>query len=175
MSTTKTFRKFRWFFAWDDEKEEAWLRDMSNQGFHMMKVIFPGIYTFEEGEKKDYAYRLDYSPSIRRMDDYLNIFRDAGWTYLGCMNYWQYFRKEVTGEEAPQIFTDSESKTVKYKRLIALFSAILPLTVINIVNLSNMSFRPVAIWLTVLMVLCLFLLLFGIAKMLKRINDLKKL
>lgn len=148
---------------------------MSNQGYHMVKVIFPGIYTFESGEKRDYAYRLDYSPDIKKMEDYLTLFRDAGWEYLGSMNYWQYFRKAVTGEDVPQIFTDSESKTVKYKRLIALFSAILPLTVINIINLAHMSFRPVATWMTILMVLCLFFLLFGIAKMLRRINALKKL
>ena len=32
MQTTTITRQFRWFWAWDDDKEEAWLRDMSNQG-----------------------------------------------------------------------------------------------------------------------------------------------
>lgn len=173
--TSTTIRKFRWFWAWDDDKEEDWLQDMSNKGYHMTRVVFPGIYTFEPGENRNYVYRLDYSPDIKMKEDYLNLFLDAGWDYLGSMNYWQYFRKEATGSDVPQIFTDNESKTVKYKRVISLLAAILPLTIINIVNLSNMSFRPVAEWLTVLMVLCLILIVYGIVKMSIRINQLKNL
>jgi hypothetical protein len=174
-TNTRTIREFRWFWAWDDDKEEDWLREKSNQGFHLTKVCFPGIYTFEEGLQKDYVYRLDYSPNIKKKDDYLNLFRDAGWVYLGSQNYWQYFRKEVTGSMEPEIFTDNESKTIKYKRIISLLAAILPLTVVNIINLSHMSYRPVAVGLTVLMVVCFVFLLFGIGKMLKRINELKNL
>ena len=109
------------------------------------------------------------------MDDYLNLFRDAGWTYIGSMNYWQYFRKEVTGSDEPQIFTDNESKAVKYKRLISLLAAMLPLLAINIINLTNMSYRPLSITLLVVMVAFLVFFLLGIVRILKRINELKRL
>ena len=54
-----TLKKFRWFWAWDDEKEEQWLREMAQKGWHLLSVSIPGNYTFEQGAPKGYVYRLD--------------------------------------------------------------------------------------------------------------------
>jgi len=35
------------------------------------------------------------------------------------MTNWQYFRKQVQEGEAPEIFTDVETKVEKYRRLLA--------------------------------------------------------
>ena len=54
-----TMKQFHWFWAWDDEKEEAWLREMAQKGWHFQSVTPPGNYTFEKGEPRDDVYRLD--------------------------------------------------------------------------------------------------------------------
>jgi hypothetical protein len=117
------FTKFRWFWAWQDEKEEAWLGKMSKQGYHLSSLGFPGFYTFNRGEPKEYIYRLDYQ-TFRKKDkrEYLQLFKDAGWEHLGAIGPWQYFRKEARQGETNEIFTDKESKIGKYKRVIYFLS-----------------------------------------------------
>ena len=72
-------RKFKWFWAWQDEAEEEWLREMSNGGWHFSGIGFPTIYSFKSGELKDYVYRLDYRSHWKmEKEDYLQLFRDSG-------------------------------------------------------------------------------------------------
>lgn len=169
-----TIHKFRWFWAWEDEQEEIWLREMSNQGYHFKSVIFIGLYTFEVGDKKDYVYRLDYAP--RRVDDeYLNLFRDAGWTYMGSMNAWQYFRKEATGGMVPEIFTDYESKVHKYKRIVGLLAAVMPLMVINVFNCLGRADHVGWLLLGLFFLSMTVLFSFGLWRLLNRIFALKRL
>ena len=115
----KTVRKFKWFWAWQDEAEEAWLGEMSKKGYHLVSAGVPGIYEFDTGEPKDYVYRLDFQTFHKKdREEYLQLFRDAGWQHLGQMGSWQYFRKETKQGEAEEIYTDKESKTDKYKRIL---------------------------------------------------------
>ncbi len=60
-----TLKQFRWFWAWDDEKEEKWLRDMAKKGWHFTSVSLPGNYYFEQGEPKIMSSALTTSPSAR--------------------------------------------------------------------------------------------------------------
>ena len=58
----KTIKKFKWFWAWQDEAEEEWLGEMSKKGYHLASAGMPGIYEFDAGEPKDYVYRLATLP-----------------------------------------------------------------------------------------------------------------
>lgn len=118
-----TIRKYRWFWAWQDEQEEAWLTRMSREkGWHLAYVRWPGFYTFTVGEPRDYVYRLDYRNTPRReRPAYFQLFADAGWAHIAEFNNWQYFRKEARPGEAPEIFTDRQSKIDKYRRVLAIF------------------------------------------------------
>ncbi len=116
----KEITRFKWFWVWQDDAEERWLEEMSRKGYHLTSVGLPCIYTFTYSEPVNYAYRLDY----RRFtggdrQEYLQIFRDAGWEYLGGMSLWQYFRKQVKTGEVNEIFTDEQSKIAKYRRVLA--------------------------------------------------------
>ena len=51
----KKMRKFKWFWAWQDEDEETWLQEMSNEGWHFSGIGFPTIYSFKAGEARDYV------------------------------------------------------------------------------------------------------------------------
>jgi hypothetical protein len=174
--TKSNVRKFKWFWAWQDEAEEAWLREMSNKGWHLSSVGIPTIYDFESGEPEDFVYSLDYRSHFKMdKEDYLQLFRDAGWEYIGEMSGWQYFRKQAQPGEGLEIYTDAESKISKYQRLLT-FAAILmlPLFIFVIVNTGDAPYG----WISVIRVInfLLFVLyLYAVVKILIRINQLKKL
>lgn len=118
-----TLKRTKWFWPWQDEKEETWLEDMSESGWHLKSVQLPCVYTFEKGEVNRSVYRLDYMMvNKNQQDEYLQIFRDAGWEYVGEMSNWRYWRKKVVNDEQSEIFTDNESKIMKYQRLLGVMA-----------------------------------------------------
>ena len=122
-----TMKKFHWFWAWEDEKEEVWLRQMSMEGWHFKSARLLGNYVFEQGEPADYVYRLDYFTGRKDMPSYLQIFEDAGWEHMGKMSGWQYFRIETRDGEVPEIYSDKASKAKKYERLTLYLVIFLPI------------------------------------------------
>ena len=123
---TATVRRCKWFWAWQDEKEEEWLRSMAQQGYHLVSSL-PAIYTFERGEPRDDVYRLDFIAPDTDQEEYLQLFADAGWEHVGVMSNWQYFRKPVVEGETDEIYTDPASKAEKYRRLIGLLVIFTPI------------------------------------------------
>lgn len=130
MNTTQV-KKFKWFWAWNDDKEEAWLSDMARQGLHLEHIAVPGFYTFRKGEPANYVYRLDFQ-SLRSKDreSYLQLFQDAGWEHVGDMSGWVYFRILADQGERPEIFSDAESKMAKYYRVMMTLIIFLPILII---------------------------------------------
>ena len=110
--------KHRWFFSWQDEKQEAWLREMSRQGLHLKEPGAFGRFLFVQGRAGEYSYCLDYNRG-KPSENYLQLIRDAGWEYLGKQAGWHYWRKEVLNGQAHELFTDVGSKIQKYQRLLA--------------------------------------------------------
>ena len=126
-----TRRKFKWFWAWQDEREEEWLRSMAQQGWHLVS-LFPTIYTFEQGEPRDDVYRLDFITSNTDTEEYLQLFADAGWEHFGVMSGWQYFRKPAAARQSDEIYTDPKSKAQKYRRLIGFLVIFSPVWVVAV-------------------------------------------
>jgi len=164
-----TMTQFRWFWAWDDEKEENWLREMSLKGWHFQSVSLPGFYRFEQGEPKDIVYRLDYLTNTKDKPDYLQLFLDAGWAYKGEMNGWQYFSKEAVDGEAPEIFSDPESKVKKYAYLMLRLGFFVPL---YIVIASNP--RPGYEFVSLIWTVLLFFFIYAQFRLLMRVKGLRR-
>ncbi|MBN2147248.1 MAG: DUF2812 domain-containing protein [Anaerolineales bacterium] len=170
-----TMKKFHWFWAWEDEKEEAWLRQMAQSGWHFKSVTAPGFYTLEQGAPRDDVYRLDFFTQAKDKANYLQIFHDAGWEYLGENGSWQYFRKTSINGEAPEIYSDNASKAQKYSRMMLLLTVFLPILTITMVNLSRqvgtgLFFEIATFGLFLLMLLYIFAML----NLLHRLSQLKK-
>jgi uncharacterized membrane protein (DUF485 family) len=136
--STELIKKSKWFWHWEDDKEEAWLREMARQGMHLQRVDYFGQYTFATGEPRDVVYRLDFVQSNRKTDDYFQLFRDAGWEYVGEMVGWQYWRKEVKAGESLEIFTDVESKVQKYRRLLGFLAIVFLPVWMGLFNMRNL-------------------------------------
>lgn len=170
-----TQKIFKWFWTWEDEKEETWLREMAQKGWHLREIQLLNRYTFESGAPGEVAYRLDFMTNPKDKQGYLQLFQDAGWEYVLEYGSWQYFRKAVTAGEAPEIFTDNESKAQKYQR-------ILPILVIFVVVLSPALSTPDLLtrygWFGAvaygLRFLIFLLMLISLLMLIRRLGQLKK-
>jgi hypothetical protein len=138
----KTLRRFKLFFAWQDDKEEDWLREMARKGWHLSSFGLPGFYNFIQGEPQDVVYRLDFITTKIDMDEYLQLFQDAGWEHLGSLVGWQYFRKPAEAEGANEIYTDPESKIQRHRRMLAYFTIFLPIMIVLFIRIGDPSSYP---------------------------------
>jgi len=170
MSTTK---HFHWFWAWDDEKEEAYLRNMALDGWHFQAVTFPGYYTFEEGDPRNDFYRLDFLSNYKDKENYLQLFEDAGWSHVGEYGSWQYFRKTAVEGEKLEIFTDNESKQKKYGRILLYLIIFLPIYITFLTRVNEASNTIYKIF-TLVMFLFFLLYIYVMLMLIRRISQLKK-
>lgn len=169
----QTMHKIRWFWAWQDDQEEAWLEYMSRQGWHLKRVA-PLSYTFEKGAPRDYAYRLDFQAD-KNLAEYIEFIQSAGWQHIGNMVGWQYFRRPVEGGQGAELFTDPESKIEKHKRFLK--TTVVASPVWMVVFFAHLDRYP--LWFAILFV-ALFLTLIAfytvtLVKVQGRINRLKRL
>ena len=173
----KTYRKAKWFWPWQDNKEEAWLEQMSKQGMHLKRADLFAQYEFIQGQPQDYTYRLDFQDSLKpkNKDAYIRLFTDSGWEHLCQMGGWQYFRKLVQTGESSEIYTDTESKIQKYNRFMTWFGLAFPSYLIVFVALWG-SWPEWMMWLNVGIIL-VFSIFWGVIffKVSQRIKELKGL
>lgn len=162
-----TLRKVKLFFLWQDEQEEAWLRQMAQQGWHLSSVA-PLVYTFVRGEPRDVVYRLDYLTVKGDYEEYKQLFKDAGWELVGTMLSWQYFRKPASAKGPKEIYTDAESKVERYRRVLAYLVIFLPVYVTLLV-----ADLPGPI--TVLMALIVLLWAYSIVRIIGRMRQLQRI
>ncbi len=168
-----TLKQFRWFWAWEDEKEESWLREMAQKGWHLQNVTLPGNYTFTLGEPRNDFYRLDFFTDSKAKADYLQLFLDAGWEYLGEMGSWQYFRKTAQNGETLEIFSDSESKSKKYQRILLILVVFLPVYA-NFINIMNKRQDTFSLIFTFLMFVFMLFYGYSVIRLGMRVSELKK-
>lgn len=132
MSDRQTKVAWRLFWAWEDVKEEEWLRDIARQGWHLRRAALLRC-TFDRGEPIDMVYKLDYNILAKRdLAEYLSLFRSAGWEHVGDIASWHYFRTPATAGSDPDIFSDVESRVGKYRRLLGLLLVLFPIFMVSI-------------------------------------------
>jgi len=137
----KTRRVFRVFWAWNDDREEAWLREMARQGWHLRQAALV-LFTFERGEAADVVYKLDYRRVAgEERGEYLGLFRAAGWEHVGEVANWHYFRTQAEVGSSPDIFSDTESRAAKYRRILGLLIIVMVLLNVGLGNLLRRNGR----------------------------------
>jgi len=171
--------KFKWFWGWQDDKQEAWLETMSKKGLHLKHIKAFGRYIFKVGDPKNFKYRLDFDQTSGKDSDYFNLIEEAGWQRIAQVLGWQYWRKETAEGKSAEIFTDNESKIQKYKRLLT--SLMVPSPGIMVIVLAMFKRFPgrhpqwvVILTISIFAVWTLFLAV-NLIKVTQRINDLKKM
>lgn len=119
---SKTVTKFKFFFAHEDEQQEAWLRSMAQQGLHLLKVNPLCFWTFRLGEPADIVYRVDF-PTTSRDPAFAQLMEDAGWALAATTVGWHYWRTPAVDGTAPELFSDAESKRRNFQHRLGAFVA----------------------------------------------------
>ena len=172
-----TVSKFKFFWADQDQQQEQWLREMARQGLHLKSANNFFRWSFVKGEKADIVYRVDFSHEGKN-SAYRRLFEDAGWELAAELTGWQYWRKSLVDGQAPEIFTDSESKIGKYRRVLGMLAgAILPTLLIFVVSdperiASNLSL-PFLIPLVAIMAVSIPCYLYTSFRLLRRIRTVR--
>ena len=171
------FTKHKVFFAWDFEKEEKWLNEMSAKGMQLVGVgAFK--YIFEEGNPGDYVYRielLDQWPSHPESMAYIRFLEDTGAEHIGSLLRWVYFRKKAS-MQAFDLFSDIDSRINHLKKIMWTLAFVIPLEIIALainipVALDGYSLNIFGVC---LLSAVLALLLFGVINLWIKIDRLKK-
>jgi hypothetical protein len=173
-NTAETKRIIHLFWAWNDRKEEIWLRGMALQGWHLEKIGFFS-YIFRKGVPADIVYRLDFQMGKFDQKEYLGIFRDGGWEHVGRSGAFYYFRTPAASGGDPEIFTDAASRIAKYQRMLFLFLIFLPIF-FNLSTTALWRHQTGGFWIAVRVfqgAITLFMV-YALIRILLRISKLKK-
>lgn len=143
--------RYKCFF--DFTKEEAWLADMSRQGYKLTSAK-TGCYRFDYlGNSFDHiVFKVDYR-TFRTQEDFLNyctIFEDSGWLHVaGTKNSGSQYFVKLRPDATEDIFSDNLSRAGRYKRLSNMWlSLALPYTTIMIALSVNRHYNFSELYLT---------------------------
>ena len=169
---TEKCSKFRFFL--DYEKEEKWVNEMANKGWHLADFHI-GYYKFEKGAPGQYIYRnemLIHLKTKEQMNDYLEFLNQTGVELVKKRGLWAYFRKEAA--DGPfTLYSDTSSKLAYLNRIFLLFFFLFLLNFFfGITKLGNRY--DYTVMLGSLNVLAAILLFIAIVKVRRRISHLKK-
>lgn len=120
----------KWYWAWDFEKQEKWLNEMSAKGLQLIGVGFCK-YVFEEGIPGEYNFHMEFLKkdlSHRDSIAYIHFMEDTGIEHIGATNRWAYFRKK-TSAGTFDLFSDIDSRISHLKRICRLFLCLLPIEI----------------------------------------------
>lgn len=123
---------YKWFWAWNFDKEEQWLNEMAAKGLTLIAIGFCK-YTFEESTPSEYEVRLELLenlPTHAESERYIQFVEETDAEYLGAIFRWVYFRKKKsTG--AFDLYSDCSSRMKHLNRILSLIA------VCSILNISN--------------------------------------
>ncbi len=113
------------FWAWDFDKEEAWLNQKSAQGLALIAVGFCR-YEFEEAAPGAYQIRLDllpHGPNHPESQKYLQFLEESGIRQVGSLRRWVYLRRS-TQDGAFHLHSDRDAQFKMLGRLMVLLGAV---------------------------------------------------
>lgn len=128
----------------DYEKEETWLNEMAQRGWHLERFTL-GRYVFRQGEPGEYVYRielLDELPTHPKSADYLAFLKEMDIDVVATSFRWVFLR-QAAGDEPFQLYSDFDSMIVKTNRVLHLYQLVLFVNLAAVmINLIN----PFAFW-----------------------------
>ena len=168
----------KWFWAWEFDKEEAWLNDMAAKGKALVSARY-ATYEFEDCAPGEYAVRLEMlenMPDSAEGKAYIEFVESTGAEYVGKVTKWVYFRKK-TADGPFELHGDNATRI---KHLAGIIRLLLPLTAVNVgMGLYNLCIGIA--WNSMINVICagasavVAVLLFrGIYKLKEKKNRLAK-
>ena len=170
---------YRWFWAWNFDKEEEWLNEWARRGLALVDAA--GFrYVFEEGDPGEYEYRLELLENMgcsAESSSYLRFLEDVGIERIASYGRWVYLRRRTDG--APfDLFSDIDSKIKHLGRIDTLLLAILVIQLAGLANLHLLlqhGFSDGALVVVVLVWLALVALVAsGFVRIARKLRRLKR-
>lgn len=154
---------YKWFWAWEFEKEEAWLNEQANAGWVLDGVGFCA-YHFIRTEQP-YTIRLE----LREADPaYLEFMQETGAEYVGRIMQWHYYRKRCALGSF-ELFSDLDSRIAHLNRVGRLMGVVG--TANLCIGVAN-SLSPARVgWVNLL---CSTLLMYGLGRIHGKREELEK-
>lgn len=116
----RAFRPYAFFLLPESEREEPFLNEMSQSGWHLIKTSY-WCYTFQKGEPTEYQYRMDFVSKNLGRAEYMQLLQDAGWEVVDTrrdeLGLWAYCRKPRSEVYNLELYTDAESKVELARRI----------------------------------------------------------
>lgn len=119
------------WWAWDFDKEEAWLNKLAAQGLALVSVGFCR-YEFEDCTPGEYTFRLQLLENTvphPESQKYLAFLEETGVEHIGSWLRWVYLRKK-TADGGFELFSDNESRI---RHLSLVISLLLLLGIANLI------------------------------------------
>lgn len=140
MSETLVVR-FKWFWIWQDDKEEAWLTEMSRRGLHLKSLGLFGRYLFERGEAHEYVYFMDLAIGSKDRDENTKALENKGWRLIGQLGSTRYWRKEAKTGDAPDVHAERGLLLRKYQHMLGLLLIYLPIFLVLMTRADDITSR----------------------------------
>ena len=166
--------KFRFFI--DHEREEQWVNNMAEQGWHLKK-FWPFVFLFEYSKSDEYIYRNEMV--LKRKKDYYDFLDTMNIKHVYSFGVWAYFKKRK--EEGPFEIFSGKSEKIKYlSRINTLFICVCILNafavMVNILSFMLIhQFNQAFPWICLFNVFLISLLIIEIFRNHKRKKKLKLL
>ena len=110
-------KKFKLFF--NTINEQKWINEQLNNGYRLKKISLLGTYHFEKTTEQQIV-QIDYQDykSKQNYEHYHSLYNEFGWQLISGSRASgvQYWQKQVDGND--ELFSDQQSKTAYYKRLM---------------------------------------------------------
>lgn len=127
-------------FFWDYKKEEAWINQMAQEGFHLIDFT-TGKYVFEKGIPGEYVYRYQYSPEETSAERAAQAEKNkkSGVQIIRSQGGWLVLRKKSASGSFPVLVADEE-KIRHYQSLMRAANTLAIICLVfGIVNVTNSS------------------------------------
>ncbi len=106
--------RFRLYY--DKDKETVWLNKMASEGW-ALKSFFAGFYKFEQCEKGEYIYQIDFGAVS---EEYRDLMQELGVEIVVLWGYWIILRKRAA--DGPfELYTDVDSQIDHYRKIRRMF------------------------------------------------------
>lgn len=167
---------YRWFWAWNYDREEEWLNEWARRGLVLVDVA--GFrYVFEESAPGEYEYRLELlenMASSAESRNYLRFLEEMGVECIATYGRWVYLRRRTDG--APfDLFSDIDSKIKHLKRIDTLLLAVLVIQLAGPASLFLAHDRfPEMLPIAVVWLVVVALVASGFARIARKLRRLKR-
>lgn len=166
--------KFKLFFIWQDDKEEAWLNVLSSKGLQLDSVSFPFTYHFISDSSRNYIHHLNASKGDGvNLAAFEETYQRSGWKHIGRMNGWHYFQKAAAESDDLINKWGNKLKADKYQGYMMALVGLLPFLLIIFPALGRRFAAPLFDVLRIAYFVFLGLYTLVTFKVYQRVNQLR--